>query len=164
MNCSLRYANVEGVNRYLSMGFIALVLAGGFGAALYIQTSRFAHPITSNSHVSPPASGDGAIHYVVHDGDTLPSIAEFFGVSASAILQINHLSNVTLQTGQVLSIPPLAGVVYTIKSGDTLESIAQRFGESDAEIRAVNHIEDSSLKVGSEIIIPNTPSSYPDSR
>lgn len=49
----------------------------------------------------------GVAHYTVQPGDVLIAIAERFGTSTGAILDVNHLTNPdALVAGQVLKIPP----------------------------------------------------------
>jgi LysM repeat protein len=59
------------------------------------------------------------VAYPVKRGDTLTSIAKFFGVSTAAILAANHLANGDrLTEGQVLQIPPVPPPQLTIAPAD----------------------------------------------
>ena len=68
--------------------------------------------------------------YKVKAGDTLTGIANKFDVSMMTIWWANKLkSKDDLHLGQVLTIPPVTGLVVEVKSGDTLTSIADRYGD-----------------------------------
>lgn len=102
--------------------------------------------------------------YVVHSGDTLPTIAKMFNVSVNTIIWANDLSKgVKLKDGQVLVILPINGVSYKIKKGDTLKSIAKNFKSDAEDIGKFNGYElDSKLAVGDTIIIPDGEMAIPD--
>jgi spore germination protein len=60
--------------------------------------------------------------HVVKPGDTIQSIADFYGVSVTRLIQDNGLNN-DLVIGQSLAIL-LPEITYTVKEGDTLKDIA----------------------------------------
>jgi LysM repeat protein len=85
----------------------ALVLAscsiGGSGRVAKKKTS----PTTSTT-TAPTTTTAAQAMYQVKRGDTLTSIAKFFGLSTALLLQANKLPNGDrLTEGQVLTIPPL---------------------------------------------------------
>jgi LysM repeat protein len=115
--------------------------------------------------------------YVVKSGDTLGSISRSFGVSVSAIMQANGLTNPDLIfVGQTLRIPTgtgtgstpvptvapgtgtgsgACGAVYTIVGGDTLGIIARKCGVTASAILAVNTLANPSLIYpGQKLTIP----------
>lgn len=118
-----------------------------------------AHTIASSSveETFSPDSSDQIAVYVVHDGDTIPTIAKMFNVSANTIRWANDLdTKATIKKDQKLVILPISGVKYVVKKGDTLKSIASSFNGDQQEIIAFNGLEGSSdIHVGDEIIIPN---------
>ena len=59
-----------------------------------------------------------------------------------------------LHLGQVLTIPPVTGLVVTVKSGDTLASIADRYGVESNDILSENGITDPNLVVGQVLVVP----------
>ena len=94
--------------------------------------------------------------YRVRSGDTLTGIAGKFDVSMMTIWWANKLkSKDDLHIGQVLTIPPVTGLVLTVKATDTLESIADRYNVDAADILSENGIEDPNLVVGQVLVVPN---------
>lgn len=71
------------------------------------------------------------IIHIVKTGDTLFSIADYYGVSVSRIKSDNGVeSGERLVVGQALIIT-LPSITYTVKNDDTLSSIAARFSVSE---------------------------------
>ena len=70
-------------------------------------------PTSTTTTTRPP------INYTVKRGDTLTSLARFFGVSIATLASTNHLSTTaTLTAGQMLVIPPRAPVQLLVSPGD----------------------------------------------
>jgi LysM repeat protein len=116
-----------------------------------------------------PAFADTA--YVVQPGDTLARIAARFGVSVSAIISANGITNPNLiLVGQRLVIPGVdsgsgsgsgagtgTGGTYVVQRGDTLSRIAARFGVSLSALMSANGITNPNLiLVGQRLVIPGT--------
>jgi murein DD-endopeptidase MepM/ murein hydrolase activator NlpD len=95
--------------------------------------------------------------YVIHDGDTLSSVAKIFNVSINTIVWANNLNrNSVLISGQTLVILPISGIRYTIKKGDTLKSIVATYNADLNEVLQYNDISLSSvLNPGDIIMIPD---------
>ena len=95
--------------------------------------------------------------YIVQRGDTLDSIAAHFGVSASELVEANHLTDPRLiELGQRLAIPDkFMPDVYTVQSGDTLSSIAAQFGTTVGVLAQANHIVNVNfITVGENLVVP----------
>ncbi len=95
--------------------------------------------------------------YVVHEGDSLASIAKMFDVSVNTILWANGMQKgAKLTVGKSLLILPVSGVQYEVKKGDTIAAIAKKYHGDPDEIRSYNSLsEDTVLEVGATIIIPD---------
>jgi len=69
--------------------------------------------------------------YTVVQGDSLFAIADRYGVKAESLLWFNFdvlRDNPNfLETGQVLNIPPVDGVLHTYRSGQSLVSIVEQY-------------------------------------
>lgn len=127
---------------------------------------RLLIPLGAVAQPAPPQT------HTVQVGETLESIALFYGVDQQQVIMLNGIVNPNaLYIGQVLKIteaqaaPPIAeqpvtesqppievaaavsdsGITHTIQRGETLFSIAQRYGVSISDIQALNNIASPSL-------------------
>lgn len=108
--------------------------------------------------------------YVVQAGDTLRVISLKFGVSMTAIISANGITNPNfVYVGQRLTIPGVTGTVaatpvasasgatYVVQSGDSLGKIARKFNVSVSALAAANSITNLNLVyVGQSLVIPGT--------
>jgi murein DD-endopeptidase MepM/ murein hydrolase activator NlpD len=93
--------------------------------------------------------------YRVRSGDTLTGIARKFGVSMMTVWWANHLrAKDDLHIGQILTIPPVSGVVVTVGSSDTLETLAAKYRVQPSEIVDANQLNDPNLVIGQTLTIP----------
>ena len=133
-------------------------------------TSR---PTTTRSTPDTPVASTK--FYVVRKGDTLYSIANSYGITASALRNANNISGNNISVGQRLTInasgtPTKQHVVleevpervqkqvskrplakkktYKVRKGDTLFSIASSANMSVNQLKKLNGIRNNNLKVG----------------
>ncbi len=95
------------------------------------------------------------IIHVVEPGETILSIADYYGVSAEKLKIYNNITEEdSLVIGEALIIL-IPEVTYTVKEGDTLAQIAEDFGTTAMELLRYNpELSDSlSLYSGDEIVI-----------
>ena len=95
-----------------------------------------------------PAPSYGVVaYYTVRPGDTLASIARWYGTNWSSIASANGLYNPNhIYAGQVLAIPRQPTIYnYTVHYGDTLASIAWRYGTTWSAIASYNGIYNPNL-------------------
>lgn len=83
--------------------------------------------------------------HIVQDGETLTSIALFYGVTVEQLQQANNITDPSfIYLGQELVIPNLTGeplgTTYTIQLGDTLAGIAAAFNNMPDEIAHQNRL------------------------
>jgi len=115
----------------------------------------------------PGASGaarpKGPTVVVVRSGDSLSEIAAAHGVSQSALMRENGITDPDrLQIGQRLTIPgrgapttTLPPLVVAVQPGESLSVIAARYDLTVAALAAANGITDPNrLSVGQELVIP----------
>lgn len=98
--------------------------------------------------VSGSSNGSSATTYTVKSGDNLSSIASCYGTTASAIANLNGISNPNwIYPGQVLKISgsQSSSRTYTVRSGDTLSGIASQLGVSWYSLKAKNGIGNANL-------------------
>jgi N-acetylmuramoyl-L-alanine amidase len=136
----------------------------GFGERLSGAFLPVAHSLLSAVRPDLPAT------YVVHEGDTVSSIADAYGIPTPAILTLNGLSwNALLHPGQVLKLSAeptkkasasparVAGNGYLVQKGETLSTIADRLGISTTALSAANGFEKSAtIYAGQMIRIPGS--------
>ena len=91
--------------------------------------------------------------YIIKKGDSLYAIARKYNIPVNELIEINKLSNLTLQIGQELLVPKIDKEIYIVKSGDTLWSIAKRYNISIDELKEKNNLTSNLLSVGQELII-----------
>jgi len=97
-----------------------------------------------------------AVEYTVKTGDTISSIAQYFGVSINTILWENSLTAKSyIKPGDKLSILPMTGVMHTVAKGDNLASIAKKYDVEASEILASNSLANANqIRIGEKLIIP----------
>lgn len=102
------------------------------------------------------------VSYTVKGGDTLSSIAKTYGVDTTSIAYLNDTSeNKLLQPGDVIKIPPVAGIIVKVKSGDTIASLAKKYGLPspqpivDWPYNSFANDETFALSAGQQLVIPN---------
>jgi spore germination protein len=93
--------------------------------------------------------------HVVEPGQTIPSIAQEYRVSANEIINANEVPNPDhLVPGQTLVIP-IIGSFYTVKKGDSLWIVSRKFSISIQELAHINHITvNQPLYIGMRLYIP----------
>lgn len=92
--------------------------------------------------------------YTAKVGETIPSIAKKFNISASTVRWANDMDSDAVEPGRKLKILPTDGILYTIQSGDTIQSLADKYKADADQIRTWNDLELGGFKSGKEIIIP----------
>lgn len=96
--------------------------------------------------------------YTTHEGDTVQSVSDKFGISTYTLKVANDLIDGTIEEGTELDILPISGIQYTIKSGDTLQGIATRYSvqlDSIVNYAPNNVAKGLKLEPNRTIIIPN---------
>ncbi len=116
----------------------------------------------------PALAEQNGVYYTVRGGDTLSSIAAYYGVSQQSIVNANNLYNPNhVFAGQVLFIPfgtyhppaysdPVYRPTYTVQPGDTLFKIARRYGVSVSQLAQLNQIYNINvLYAGRVLVLPD---------
>jgi murein DD-endopeptidase MepM/ murein hydrolase activator NlpD len=119
----------------------------------YVDDGTFYKPVAVDTQVE--SGVDLLRHYTVRAGDTLTGIASHFGVSMMTLWWANKLTaKDSLHQGQVLTIPPVNGLVITVVAGDTLEGLGATYNVDPQAIMDLNNLTDPLLVVGQVLILP----------
>ena len=151
-------------NLLVSFGYSPGSIDGVFGQGTLNAVKAFqtARGLVSDGVVGAATwnallSENTPLTHIVVSGDTLFSIANRFGTTVNAILQLNNLTSTTLTLGQRLLIPsgnaPTV-ITHTVVSGDSLWSIAQRFNTTVNAIVSLNNLTSNLLSIGQQLLIP----------
>jgi len=146
-----RGETLSGIARSYGVTVQALAAANGiWNPNILWAGMRLVIPTGSGYPPPPPPSQNN--YYIVRWGDTLASIARYFGTSVWAIGQANGIYNLNhIYAGMYLVIPSGGGyppppppqpsvIQYWIKPGDTLASIAWQYGTTVQAIASYNGI------------------------
>ena len=110
-----------------------------------------------------PVTPTGPVVVTVQPGDSLSAIASVHGVSVSALMNANDLTDPDrLSVGQQLTIPgsmppatTLPPLIVTVRSGDNLSAIAAANGVTVPALMEANGITDANLlSIGQQLRIP----------
>jgi LysM repeat protein len=93
------------------------------------------------------------IEYTVQPGNTLYSLAEYFGTTVDRIKSANGLTGNTIYVGQLLRIPA-SYVNYIVVKGDTLWDIANRFNTTVYRIKLFSGLKTDTIYIGQVLHIP----------
>lgn len=110
--------------------------------------------VLSKPQIVEVAEARGITTYTGVTGDTVPAIAQRFGVSVDTIKWANNLVSDAVSPGQILKIPNTNGVLYTVAAGDSVDSIASRFQANAQRITSYNDLEISGVVAGQQIVVP----------
>lgn len=112
--------------------------------------------ITKPQIIQPNSTRTEIINYTTVQGDTVPSVAAKFGITADTVRNANNLGNTdVVEAGRTLSILPTNGLVHTVAAGETVDSLAAKYSSSADRITLVNNLELSGVTVGQQLIIPD---------
>ncbi len=120
----------------------------------YQSTSGDSSTISKPSIVEVSSAGREISTYAVQAGDTVPTVAAKYGLSADTIRWANNLKSDALAPGSNLEILPRDGIAYVVKDGDTVEKIAAKYKADVSSITTYNDLEINGVTNGLKIIIP----------
>ena len=125
-------------------------------AAMFGADSGFVKPGTISNDTRDLSGVNTLVRYTVQSGDSFESIANQFQVSVDSIVWANDFSaDHILKPKEVISIPPVTGLVYKVQKGDNLDIIAQKFKVDSIDILAQNQLSaDVDLQPNQQLIIP----------
>ena len=98
------------------------------------------------------------ISYTVGDGEDLASIATKFDITVDEIRWSNPSLGTTtkVKKGDLLLVPPIAGVVVQVRRGDTIDSLAAAWHVDPSSIMDFNYLRDplADLLDGKLLVLP----------
>lgn len=122
------------------------------------------------------------ISYTIKAKDNLNTLAEKYGTSVDEIKQLNKLSSINLQIGQVLKIPSSSNVItaetikpmqaitppsptnssnkteaigtHTVQAKESLNLIAKQYHTTAEEIKRLNNLNSINLQIGQVLKVP----------
>jgi murein DD-endopeptidase MepM/ murein hydrolase activator NlpD len=151
-----------------------IAVANGIAAVDSIQVGqRLLIPIAGASQLIEATDPSFPTHQI-KPGETLQSIAEFYGLTVNDLIAWNAIDNPDrIIIGQTLDLvsrtqPPVSetsplNILHVVQSGETLFGIATTYNVALDAIREVNDLtEDSLIFAGQELIIPGGRPQTPD--
>lgn len=93
--------------------------------------------------------------YIVVKGDSLWKIAREYNIPVNELIEINNLSDLTLQINQQLLVPKkdIDENIYIVEKGDTLWSIAKKNNITVQELKELNNLNSNLLSIGQTLKI-----------
>lgn len=104
--------------------------------------------------IQPTASDRSVSTHVVKRGDTAPSVAKQYNISADTLRWANNLQGDALEPGRKLRILPIDGVEHTFKGNDSVAALASKYKTSEDRIVSYNDLELAKPTSGQRLIIP----------
>ena len=96
--------------------------------------------------------------YRIKAGDMISTLAEDHHITQDTLISVNNIKQSrTIQIGQYIRIPSMAGIVYTTKDAtETPESIAEKYKVSAAKVAQVNQTElGTAFGAGTTLFVPD---------
>ena len=96
--------------------------------------------------------------YRIKPGDMISTLAENNHITQDTLISVNNIKQSrTIQIGQYIRIPSMAGIVYTTKTAaETPESIAEKYKVSAAKVAQVNQTELGTVfDAGTTLFVPD---------
>lgn len=100
-----------------------------------------------------------ATQHRVEPNETLSSIAAHYGVTQTALINLNGMPTTHIEVGDILQIPDATlSQQYVIKNGDSLTKVAQNFGVSVVKLSQANNLSpQAEIYAGNRLTIPPIP-------
>ena len=146
----------------LVLGSIALVVGSLFTKGVtpqdFSRDQVLAAVNTPETIIPESRPRSEIVKYTVRKGDTLSKVASIYKINVNTVKWANNITSVdAIKPGDVLSIPPVSGIVYKVKKGNTIHSLAKKYKASAQTIAdyPFNYIDDSfELRIGQTLFVP----------
>ncbi len=119
---------------------------------------------STNTPIPEDRSRMDSEEYIVRTGDTISSIAEYYGLDEDTILWANDLDEgADIESGDTLEIPPGDGLNVEVEKGDTLDDLAEKYATSPQMIIDINWLDyPFELTEGETLFIPDAEKPEPE--
>lgn len=105
----------------------------------------------------PPTEQEEYTIYTVKKGDSLWAISQAYDITVDKLIELNNLTNLTLQIGDKLKVPLISNDtdsnIYIVQKGDTLWTIARKNNITVEELKELNNLTNNTLSIGQQLII-----------
>lgn len=150
---------LKAYNPHLNYTFTSPI---GTASYLYIPQDR---QIAFNQNFDTSKEPEKYAVYTIKKGDALHKIAQHYGMSAKALMDLNNLKSAALKPKMSLIVPfgkapmPSSSLsnrekFYVIQTGDTLQTVAKKYDMSVATLVKANKKRNTLVKVGERLVIP----------
>lgn len=114
--------------------------------------------IPNNSEIIEELIPNNNQIYTVQKGDSLWSIAKKYNITVPELIEMNNLTDLTLQIFQKLLVPNDSNEddIYIVEKGDTLWSIARKNGLDVNTLKELNNLTNNTLSIGQILKIKET--------
>jgi murein DD-endopeptidase MepM/ murein hydrolase activator NlpD len=146
----------------LVLGSIALIVGSLFARGVtpqdFSRDQVLAATNTPETTIPEGRPRSEMVKYTIQKGDTLSKVASIYKINVNTIKWANGITSVDeIKPGDVLSIPPVTGIVHKVKKGDNLRSVAKKYKVNAQNIAdyPFNYIDDSFvLRIGQTVYVP----------
>ena len=93
--------------------------------------------------------------YTVVKGDSLWSIAKRYDIKINDLIELNNLSNLSINIGQNLLVPKkdIDEDIYIVEKNDTLWSVAKKNNLTVDELKKLNNLTTNTISIGQKLKI-----------
>lgn len=118
------------------------------------ELSQLDEAVITKPQAFEPTSSSAIVTYRTVAGDTAPSVAARYGITAQTLKWANNMTTDALTPDVDILVPSVDGVVYTTKDGDTIEALAAKYKSDASRIISKNDLELSGIVAGQRIVLP----------
>lgn len=138
----------------LSVATNAANLSISLNAKSELSQSSDSTILTKPQVIDASSQRRGVTEYTTVAGDSVPAIAQRFGLQTETVRWANNLVGDAIGPDRKLLIPGVDGVVYTVGGSDTIDSIASRYNVPKERIISYNDLEVSGVRAGQRLVLP----------
>ena len=139
-------------------GYVQVTLDGK-KAYMSIETGEISSSISKKNTLKEASTTNitsGILTHVVQKGETLYAISKKYGMSVTALQNLNELKSTGVTIGQVLHVQSTerkveSTTMYTVEKGDTLYSISKKLSIAISDLKKLNNLNSNNLSIGQQL-------------